>query len=65
VSDVANRKREACWAHTWYKDRPDLDLWSKVDVRLRFRGMEAGCPLAEAFVLHGQNRSPLPGLEVV
>lgn len=63
VSDLEARKRDACMVHTWYKDRPDLALWSKVEIRLRSRGMEAGCRLAEGFVLHGRNRAPLPGLE--
>lgn len=63
VTEVLPRKRAACGSHTWYKDRPDLDLWSKVEIRLRSRGLEAGCPFAEGFVVHGMNRVPSPGLE--
>ena len=60
ITATEARKREACFTHTWYKDRPDLDLWSKVDVMHRYRGLEAGCEAAEGFVQHSLNRQALP-----
>jgi LmbE family N-acetylglucosaminyl deacetylase len=65
ITATEARKREACFTHTWYKDRPDLDLWTNVDVMHRYRGLEAGCKYAEAFVHHSLNRQDLPSrLEV-
>jgi LmbE family N-acetylglucosaminyl deacetylase len=60
ITAVEPRKREACFSHTWYKDRPDLDLWTNVDVMHRYRGREAGYKFAEAFVFHSKNRQDLP-----
>lgn len=65
VSDLQARKKAACFSHTWYKDRPDLDLWASVEVLLRARGLQAGCRYAEAFVAQSMNRAPgtgAPGL---
>jgi len=59
ITATEPRKREACFSHTWYKDRPDLDLYKNVDVMHRFRGIEAGCTFAEAFVQHSKNRKDL------
>ena len=56
ITDQEPRKKAACFVHTWYKDRPDLDLWAKVEVSLQARGFLAGCKYAEAFVAHSQNR---------
>jgi LmbE family N-acetylglucosaminyl deacetylase len=56
VTEQAERKRAACFSHTWYKDRPDLSLWAKVEVSLQARGFQAGCRFAEGFVAHSMNR---------
>ena len=60
ITAIEARKREACFTHTWYKDRPDLDLWTNVGVMHRYRGIEAGCKSAEAFIHHSLNRQDLP-----
>ena len=60
ITGTVARKREACFNHTWYKDRPDLDLWTNVDLMHRVRGLEAGCKAAEAFIHHSLNRRDLP-----
>jgi LmbE family N-acetylglucosaminyl deacetylase len=60
ISGTLARKREACFTHTWYKDRPDLDFWKNVDVLHRYRGLEAGCTAAEGFVHHSANLQDLP-----
>ena len=60
ITAVEARKKDACFLHTWYKDRPDLDLWTNVDVMHRSRGREAGCKYAEAFIRHSKNRGDLP-----
>ena len=60
ITTTEARKREACFTHTWYKDRPDLDFWTTVDVLHRYRGLEAGCKVAEAFIHHSRNRQDLP-----
>ena len=60
ITAVEPRKREALFTHTWYKDRPDLDLYTNQDVMHRYRGIEAGCKFAEAFVQHSKNRQDLP-----
>lgn len=62
ITDLEPRKRAACFVHTWYKDRPDLNLYSKVEISLRARGLQAGCKYAEAFVAHSMNRSVDLGL---
>lgn len=59
VTDQEPRKRAACFVHTWYKDRPDLNLWAKVEIHLQARGFQAGCRYAEAFVAHPMNRVDL------
>lgn len=64
ITDLEPRKRAACFVHTWYRDRPDLNLYAKVEVALRARGMQAGYPYAEAFVAHSMNRSVDLGLGV-
>jgi N-acetylglucosamine malate deacetylase 1 len=56
ITDQEPRKKAACFAHTWYRDRPDLALWARVDVSHQARGFLAGCRYAEAFVAHSQNR---------
>lgn len=61
ITDVETRKKAACFSHTWYRDRTDLDLWSRVEVSHRARGFLAGCTFAEAFVSHPMNR-PEAGL---
>ncbi|HEX7900989.1 MAG TPA: PIG-L family deacetylase [Planctomycetota bacterium] len=63
ITATEARKKEACFLHTWYKDRPDLDLYTNVDFMHRARGQEAGCKYAEAFIRHSKNRGaelPLP-----
>ena len=49
ISAVAARKREACFAH---RSQEPERLWAVHDGMHRFRGAEAGLPLAEAFVRH-------------
>ncbi len=58
ISSVAQRKREACFAHVSQKP----EEWYPVHERMsRFRGMEHGCEQAEAFVRHDQGPElPLP-----
>jgi len=56
VTDQVERKKAACFIHTWYKDRPDLALWARVEVSLQARGFLAGCKYAEAFAAHSMNR---------
>jgi N-acetylglucosamine malate deacetylase 1 len=56
ITEQQPRKKAACFVHTWYKDRPDLNLWARVEVSLQARGFLAGCKYAEAFVAHSQNR---------
>jgi LmbE family N-acetylglucosaminyl deacetylase len=58
ITAVEPRKRAACWAHasqdpaTFYAYHEDMH---------RFRGFEAGCKRAEAFVRHEQSpEAPLP-----
>lgn len=56
ITDQEPRKKAACFVHTWYKDRPDLNLWSRVEVSHQARGFLADCKYAEAFVAHSMNR---------
>lgn len=56
VTEQAERKKAACFSHTWYKDRPDLNLWARTEVSLQARGFLAGCKYAEAFAAHSMNR---------
>jgi len=62
ITDIEPRKKAACFSHTRYRDRTDLNLWSKVEVTLRSRGLQAGCQCAEAFIAHSWNRSDNWGL---
>ncbi len=58
ISAVAARKRDACLAHA--SQRPEE--WYPVHERMgRFRGMEHGCEVAEAFIRHERGPAlPLP-----
>lgn len=62
ITDLEPRKRAACFSHTWYKDRPDLNLYARVEISLRARGIQADCTYAEAFVAHSMNRTVDLGL---
>ena len=54
VSALEARIHDACFAHA--SQNPAGDFWTKYNApMLRFRGMEAGCALAEAFVRHEQS----------
>jgi hypothetical protein len=56
VTAVEARLKDAAFAHV--SQKPDGDYWTKFNApMLRFRGMEAGCNIAEAYVHHEQ--SPL------
>ena len=52
VSAVVEKKKAACYAHA--SQDPD-EFWGAHDRMQRFRGLEAGCPAAEAFALHPQS----------
>ena len=55
VTAVEARKHDACFAHA--SQKPAGEFWTKfTGPMLRFRGLEAGCPAAEAFIHH--NLSP-------
>jgi LmbE family N-acetylglucosaminyl deacetylase len=56
ITEVEPRKKAACFTHTWYKDRPDLNLWARTEVSHQARGFLAGCKYAEAFIVHSMNR---------
>ena len=58
VGAVAQRKRDACFAHASQKP----EEWYPVhEEMMRFRGMEHGCEQAEAFVRHDRGPDlPLP-----
>ncbi|HLF95190.1 MAG TPA: PIG-L family deacetylase [Planctomycetota bacterium] len=62
ITDLEPRKRAACFSHTWYRDRADLNLYAGVELCLRARGLQAGCTYAEAFVAHSMNRGVDLGL---
>jgi LmbE family N-acetylglucosaminyl deacetylase len=62
ITEVEPRKRAACFSHTWYKDRTDLNLWEGVELSHRARGVQAGCRFAEAFVVHPMNPATDLGL---
>ena len=52
ISKTADRKRAACFAHS----SQDPEGWYRLHDKMnQFRGMEAGCELAEGFVRHCQN----------
>ena len=59
ITSVAARKRDACFAHA--SQTPEE--WYPVHERMaRFRGMERGCEVAEAFIRHERGPAlPLPG----
>jgi LmbE family N-acetylglucosaminyl deacetylase len=61
VTAVEARLHDACFAHA--SQNPAGDFWTVyTGPMLRFRGMEAGCNLAEAFVRHEQSPGGrLPG----
>ncbi len=56
VTAVESRKRSACYAHA--SQTPDRYYALQSEV-MRFRGIESGCKLAEAFVRHVGNTSSL------
>ena len=60
VAAVEGKKHDACFAHA--SQNPERDFWTKYHApMLRFRGMEAGRALAEAFVHQTQSpRGKLP-----
>jgi LmbE family N-acetylglucosaminyl deacetylase len=51
ITETESRKRAACFCDTWYKDRPDLDLYAKQTVLHQSWGLQAGAKLAEAFAV--------------
>jgi LmbE family N-acetylglucosaminyl deacetylase len=59
ITSVAQKKRDACFAHASQKP----EEWYPVHERMgRFRGMEHGCEVAEAFIRHDKGPAlPLPG----
>lgn len=61
VTAVERRLHDACFAHE--SQNPDGGFWTKYHApMLRFRGMEAGCALAEAYIHHEQSPpGRLPG----
>lgn len=60
ITPTEAKKREACYAHE--SQHPE-SFYSHHDAMNRFRGLEARCRFAEAFVRYV--RSPEPGLPVV
>ena len=58
ISSVAQKKRDACFAHASQKP----EEWYPVHERMgRFRGMQHGCDVAEAFIRHDRGPAlPLP-----
>jgi LmbE family N-acetylglucosaminyl deacetylase len=59
ISAIEERKRAACFCHTWYRDRVDLDLWSLAETLHRYWGMQAGVARAEAFARYPGSPRPL------
>lgn len=53
ITDTESRKRAACFAHA--SQQPETTFYPLHDMMNRFRGMECGVKLAEAFVRHTQN----------
>ena len=53
IGRTEGRKRAACFAHA--SQQPEQGFYQLHDRMNRFRGMEAGCELAEGFVRHFQN----------
>jgi LmbE family N-acetylglucosaminyl deacetylase len=59
ITATEARKREACFAH---ESQNPAEFYPHHDAMNRFRGYEAGCKLAEAFVRHEQSPAiPFPG----
>jgi LmbE family N-acetylglucosaminyl deacetylase len=59
ITAVAARKRAACFAH---ESQDPAKFYAYHEEMHRFRGFEAGCKQAEAFVHHEQSPAgPLPG----
>jgi N-acetylglucosamine malate deacetylase 1 len=54
IGKTVSLKKEACYAHK--SQNPD-EFYADHDAMNRFRGMEYGCRVAEAFVRHNQDRS--------
>lgn len=54
ISQVAEQKRAACFAHG--SQRPATDFWPQHQEMARFRGIECGVSEAEGFVRHWENR---------
>lgn len=54
ISQVNSIKKEACFAHT--SQHPATDFWPQHETMARFRGIESGVAMAEAFAQHCQNR---------
>jgi hypothetical protein len=60
ISDVAARKRSACFAHASQSPEKFYELQELV---MRMRGIESGHKLAEAFIRHIQSPPALlPGV---
>jgi LmbE family N-acetylglucosaminyl deacetylase len=56
ISQTEERKRKACYVHS----HGEQVYISHTDMMNRFRGLECGCKLAEAFVHHPRAASELP-----
>ena len=54
ISEVESVKKAACFAHT--SQLPATMFWPQHETMARFRGIECGVAMAEAFVQHCQNR---------
>ena len=54
ISQVEGVKKAACFAHA--SQHPATDFWPQHEAMARFRGIECGVAMAEAFVQHCQNR---------
>lgn len=54
IAMVADRKRAACFAHA--SQQPATTFWPLHEQMARFRGVECGVGIAEAFVRHSHNR---------
>ena len=57
ISDTEARKRAACFVHA--SQKPETSFWPLHDMMNRFRGMECGVKLAEAFVWQNVGRAEL------
>lgn len=56
ITDLESRKQKACFAHASQSPEKFYPLQEQVS---KFRGLESGCKLAEAFIIHALSR---PGL---